>query len=124
MLAAGGTGGHVYPAIAVAEALVARGHAADAIRFTVDARPANADAVGRAGFGYDVLALDRGLRRGDLRGNAAVSWAALRATLRARELVDTRDASVVVGFGAYAALPLVLAARLARRPVVVHEQNA
>jgi UDP-N-acetylglucosamine--N-acetylmuramyl-(pentapeptide) pyrophosphoryl-undecaprenol N-acetylglucosamine transferase len=124
MLAAGGTGGHVYPAIAVAEALVARGHAADAIRFTLDARPANAEAVERAGFGFDVLPLERGFRRHNLRANVAVIGAVARATYRASGLRERYQPRVVIGFGAYAALPLVLAARLARLPVVVHEQNA
>ncbi len=124
MLAAGGTGGHVYPAIAVAQALVARGHAATDILFTVDARPATGEAVGRAGFDYEVLPLDHGFRRGDVRGNVSAARAALRATRRARALVSQSRPHVVVGFGAYAALPLVLAARAARVPLVVHEQNA
>ncbi len=124
LLAAGGTGGHVYPAIAVAEALVARGHSTRDIRFTLDARPANGDAVRRAGFAYDVLAMERGYRRHDLRGNLAVVPALLRATCRARTLRKRYEPSVVIGFGAYATLPVVLAARLGRVPVVVHEQNA
>ncbi|HEY1737569.1 MAG TPA: UDP-N-acetylglucosamine--N-acetylmuramyl-(pentapeptide) pyrophosphoryl-undecaprenol N-acetylglucosamine transferase [Acidimicrobiia bacterium] len=124
VLAAGGTGGHVFPAIAVAAALVARGHSADDIWFIVDARPATADAIRRAGFGYGVLPLERGMRRGDARGNAAVVWTTLRSTRLARRMIAARDARVVVGFGAYATLPPVLAARLSRIPVVVHEQNA
>jgi UDP-N-acetylglucosamine--N-acetylmuramyl-(pentapeptide) pyrophosphoryl-undecaprenol N-acetylglucosamine transferase len=124
MLAAGGTGGHVYPAIAVAEALVARGHGASDIRFTVDARPANGDALARAGFAYDVLPLERGFRRHDLRGDVAVVGAVAKATRRAQQLRAQYGPEAVLGFGAYAALPLVLAARMARLPVVVHEQNA
>ncbi|HEY3834609.1 MAG TPA: glycosyltransferase [Acidimicrobiia bacterium] len=124
VLAAGGTGGHVFPAIAVAAALVARGHAPDDIWFIADARPATAEAIRRAGFGCDVLPLERGVRRGDPRGNLGVAWTALRSTRVARRIITAKRARVVVGFGAYATLPPVLAARLSRIPVVVHEQNA
>jgi UDP-N-acetylglucosamine--N-acetylmuramyl-(pentapeptide) pyrophosphoryl-undecaprenol N-acetylglucosamine transferase len=124
MLAAGGTGGHVYPAIAVAQALVARGHHTAELRFTVDARPATAEAVVRAGFAYDALPVDAGVRRGAARANLAAIAAAIRATAMAFRLVRRHQPRVVIGFGAYASMPLVLAARAMRVPVVVHEQNA
>src|SRR3954471_1726643 len=101
MLAAGGTGGHVYPAIAVAQALVARGHPADTVRFTVDARPANARAVERAGFAYDVLPLEHGFRAHDPRGSFAAVPAVLRSTYRAGRLRARYRPGVVIGFGAY-----------------------
>ncbi len=124
MLAAGGTGGHVYPAIAVAEALVARGHSVDTLRFTIDARPATTEALERSGFAYDVLPLDAGWRRRAVLANVGAARAAVRSTLLARKLVRRYRPRVVLGFGAYASLPLVLAARAQHIPVVVHEQNA
>ena len=123
VLAAGGTGGHVYPAIAVAEALVARGHARGDIRFVVDARPATAEAVARAGFAYDVLPLDHGFTRGDVPANPRGRGRG-RARDRPGEPARRLAPHVVVAFGAYAAFPIVVGARLHRIPVVVHEQNA
>ncbi len=82
LVTGGGTGGHVYPALAVAEALVARGHDRAAIRFVGARRGLETTAVPAAGFDLDVLP-GRGLRRSlsadALRANAG----ALAGTARA-----------------------------------------
>lgn len=121
----GGTGGHIYPAIAIADALVRAGHPAAEIHFVGAARGMEATAVPAAGYTIDLLP-GRGLRR---------SWRAVGANVRA--LLDTvraftdawrilgrRRPRVVIGVGGYASVPTVLAARVRRIPVVVHEQNA
>ncbi len=123
VLAAGGTGGHVYPAIALAEELTARGHPVDAIRFVGSVRGLEARVVPEAGYEIDLLP-GRGLVR-------RVSWSAVVAlyeaavaTLRARRLLRRSRPRVVVGFGGYASLPAVVAARSLRIPAVVHDQDA
>lgn len=127
LITGGGTGGHVYPALALAEALVARGHPPDAIRFVGAARGLEATAVPAAGFAIDLLP-GRGFRRrlspGALVWNLGAFLGAATAFVRAWRIVGRARPSVVVGVGGYASLPCVLAARFRRRPVVVHEQNA
>jgi UDP-N-acetylglucosamine--N-acetylmuramyl-(pentapeptide) pyrophosphoryl-undecaprenol N-acetylglucosamine transferase len=125
-LVAGGTGGHVYPAIAVADALRGLDPSVH-VDFAVDARPASADAVRRAGFEPEILPMSRGLQRGRSFSQVAATFGAFFALMRSfgrsvRWLRATRPAAVV-GFGAYVTVPVVLAARLLRIPVVVHEQN-
>ncbi len=121
LLVAGGTGGHVYPAIAVANVL-SRDDAWN-IRFAVDARPASADAVARAGFELDILPLRRGLQRRLAWSNVRSAIDGARATLSAWRLVRRLQPRVVVGFGAYVTVPVLVAARLHSVPLVVHEQN-
>lgn len=121
LLAAGGTGGHTYPALALARELVARDRT---VRFVGGDRGFERRVVEGAGFTIDVLPLDTGLRRSFSPENVRVVAGAVRATWMAHRLVRHYRPRVVVGFGSYVSLPCVVAARAARIPTVVHEQDA
>jgi UDP-N-acetylglucosamine--N-acetylmuramyl-(pentapeptide) pyrophosphoryl-undecaprenol N-acetylglucosamine transferase len=118
-LAAGGTGGHVFPAEALAEELTNRGHA---LTLVTDRRGQSHG--GRLGQ------LDtRRILAGGIAGRGAV--ARLRGmvelglgTIQAWSLLRAARPDVVVGFGGYASLPTMLAAIQLGLPTVVHEQNA
>jgi UDP-N-acetylglucosamine--N-acetylmuramyl-(pentapeptide) pyrophosphoryl-undecaprenol N-acetylglucosamine transferase len=123
VIAAGGTGGHLFPAEALAAELLARGRR---IALMTDQRSS----------AFESHAFSHGERfvlpGSGLAGRNA--WQALRGAARlaagtatARRLLRRLDAAAVVGFGGYPSVPPVLAARLLprRRPfVVLHEQNA
>jgi UDP-N-acetylglucosamine--N-acetylmuramyl-(pentapeptide) pyrophosphoryl-undecaprenol N-acetylglucosamine transferase len=127
LVTGGGTGGHVYPAIAVAQELVRRGHAQTSIHFVGAQRGLEATAVPEAGFTIDLLP-GRGIRRSlhpaALRDNIGALFGGFRAFTRAFRLVGRLRPRVVFGVGGFASLPCVVAARLRRVPAVVHEQNA
>jgi len=123
MVTGGGTGGHVYPGLALAEALVARGHDRSSIHWVGSARGLEATAVPAAGFSIDLLP-GRGLQRRLTAENISVAGQTVAAVAQATRLVRRRRPKVVVGVGGYASLPCILAARALRIPVVVHEQNA
>lgn len=123
VLAAGGTGGHVYPAIALAEELTQRGHPVNEIRFFGSERGLEARVVPEAGYAIDLLP-GRGLvRRVSWRAVVAL-YESVVATFRAVRLLRRSRPRIVVGFGGYASLPAVVAARSLRIPVVVHDQDA
>lgn len=124
MVAAGGTGGHVYPAIAVAQALGEQGVRREAVRFVTDGRSRSTTAIADAGFAFDTIALEHGLERSFTLANARVINDTFRSIVHCRRLLKTYRPKVVVGFGAYVALPLTVAARMRRIPIVIHEQNA
>jgi UDP-N-acetylglucosamine--N-acetylmuramyl-(pentapeptide) pyrophosphoryl-undecaprenol N-acetylglucosamine transferase len=124
LLGAGGTGGHTYPALALARELVSRGHPPESVRFVGGNRGFETRVVRDAGFAIDLLPLDRGLRRRVTLENVAVVVGALRAVWIAHRLVRRYRPSVVVGFGSYVSLPCVAAARLSGIPTVIHEQDA
>jgi UDP-N-acetylglucosamine--N-acetylmuramyl-(pentapeptide) pyrophosphoryl-undecaprenol N-acetylglucosamine transferase len=124
LLGAGGTGGHTYPALALARELVARGHAVGSVRFVGGNRGFEDRIVADAGFTIDVLPIGKGLRRKPTMENIAVVAGAARALWGAQRIVRRYRPRVVVGFGSYVSLPCVVAARLARIPTVVHEQDA
>lgn len=119
VVAAGGTGGHLFPAQALSEALIARGWG---VVLASDERV--------AGLAQDFPAERRiGLsaatfRRGDPIGMARAGFAVLRGAMKARALFREIDPSVVVGFGGYPSVPALVAAIIDRRPTVIHEQNA
>jgi UDP-N-acetylglucosamine--N-acetylmuramyl-(pentapeptide) pyrophosphoryl-undecaprenol N-acetylglucosamine transferase len=123
LLAGGGTGGHVYPAIAVAQELMARGHARSALRFVGARRGIEGRVVSEAGFEIDLLA-GRGLQRRFTLANIEAIWGAFTAFLVALKLLRRYRPRIVIGFGGYASLPCVVAARVLRIPTVVHDQDA
>jgi UDP-N-acetylglucosamine--N-acetylmuramyl-(pentapeptide) pyrophosphoryl-undecaprenol N-acetylglucosamine transferase len=118
VLAGGGTGGHVFPALAVADALRAEGAS---VRFVGAADGPEAAAVPAAGFPFDGLTVHAAQSR--------VSWATVRSLVsivRAARVIGpvVRSADVVVSVGGYASAPAVLAARWASIPVVLVEPNS
>ncbi len=121
VLATGGTGGHIYPAVAVARELLARGH--------------RAALMGQAGGMEERIAAEQGLefhgvsagklvRPGQGRFSPGEVARAGRGLLEARGLLKRLRPEVVVGFGGFASLPGVLAAQHLGISTVLHEQNA
>jgi undecaprenyldiphospho-muramoylpentapeptide beta-N-acetylglucosaminyltransferase len=123
VIAGGGTGGHVFPAIALADALVADGIAADAIRFVGARRGLEATAVPAAGYEITLLP-GRGIARSLTLANVGAVVENLRAVGRAFSLLRRVRPRVVVGVGGFASVPCILAAFVLRIPMVIHEQNA
>lgn len=118
VLAAGGTGGHMMPAHALAAELIARGHQ---VALITDERGAKIPGL-FDGVQTHVLPAGRITKN-------PMSWpGGARAILKGRrmalQLFDTFQPSAVIGFGGYPAYPALIAARAAKIPTAVHEQNA
>ena len=122
IIAAGGTGGHFFPAEALAASLIARGHR---VVLMTDARSGALKSAVFAGREQHVLKGAGIAGRGALRGILAIG-ALAAGTAQARRLLRQLDASVLVGFGGYPSVPPILAARMLRRKpaIILHEQNA
>lgn len=122
LIAGGGTGGHLFPGIALAQELVRRSHD-NHVLFVGTARGIEVSAVPRAGFELALLPVT-GLRRKGVFGFVAGLARLPLALWQAFALVRRFRPSVAVSVGGYAAGPAVLAARLTGVPCVVMEQNA
>ncbi|MFO7551534.1 MAG: undecaprenyldiphospho-muramoylpentapeptide beta-N-acetylglucosaminyltransferase [Haliea sp.] len=120
LIMAGGTGGHVYPALAVAEELRQRGYR---VAWVGTARGLEARVVPAAGFALHTLAV-RGVRGKNLLQTALGLWLLLWSSLQALRLVWRLSPACVVGMGGYVAGPAGLAAWMLRKPLLIHEQNA
>ena len=118
VLAGGGTAGHVNPAIAIAGALDGEDEAV----FFGTSRGAEARIVPARGHRLELIEV-RGFDRSKPWTIVATGWVALRAVSRARSLLKRHAPDVVLGMGGYVSLPVCTAARLARIPIVLHEQN-
>jgi UDP-N-acetylglucosamine--N-acetylmuramyl-(pentapeptide) pyrophosphoryl-undecaprenol N-acetylglucosamine transferase len=119
VIAAGGTAGHVVPALAVADALRARGAE---VQF-VGGERAEAELVPRAGYELHTLGV-RGIdRRNPLLAARAASLA-IRATGKARRILGRVRADAVLGGGGYVSGPVGLAAASMRLPLVLCEADS
>ncbi|MFN3722251.1 MAG: UDP-N-acetylglucosamine--N-acetylmuramyl-(pentapeptide) pyrophosphoryl-undecaprenol N-acetylglucosamine transferase [Paracoccaceae bacterium] len=119
LIAAGGTGGHMFPAQALAEAMVRRGWR---VKLSTDARGARYS----GGFPH-VVAVEQVVSatfaRGGLAAKVAVPFRVAGGILGAM-FAQLRDRpAVVVGFGGYPTIPALGAAWVLRRPRMIHEQN-
>ncbi|HWC10720.1 MAG TPA: undecaprenyldiphospho-muramoylpentapeptide beta-N-acetylglucosaminyltransferase, partial [Acidimicrobiales bacterium] len=123
IVAGGGTAGHVLPGLAVARALVARGHPSASVHWVGSRIGIEARLVPEAGFGVTLLP-GRGIERRVSR-TSVVAAAGLAAAMAAGvALVARRRPAVVVALGGYASVPCAFAAVALRVPLVVCEQNA
>ncbi len=120
LIMAGGTGGHVFPALAVADELRARGVE---VTWLGSRRGLEADVVPKAGFPIDYINVS------GLRGKGVLSWIfapvkLLMALVQGWTIMRRRHPSAVLGMGGFVTGPGGLAAWLTRCPLLIHEQNA
>lgn len=116
ILTTGGTGGHVFPAEALAEILLQRGHD---VTMCLDARFFHKSQT-RA----EKILIQSGAPGGGIRKKIMALAKLLVGYLQSVTLLTQHRPDVVVGFGGYTSLPVLFAARLLRIPMVLHEQNA
>jgi UDP-N-acetylglucosamine--N-acetylmuramyl-(pentapeptide) pyrophosphoryl-undecaprenol N-acetylglucosamine transferase len=121
-LAAAGTGGHVFPALAVGDALVERGIAHGDILFFGGNRMEKTT-VPAAGFRFVELEI-QGLKRSLSPDNLKLISMVRRARAKVRDISQDEGVGALATFGGYIAGPAAMAARSADIPLFVHEQNA
>ncbi len=119
VVAAGGTGGHLFPAQALAETLIGRGW-----RVVLATDERGAAYAGEFPAEERIALSAATYRPGDPLGMARAGMAIARGALTARKAFRRIEPAVVVGFGGYPSLPSLIAAASAGRPIVIHEQNA
>lgn len=117
-LAAGGTGGHMVPAHALAGELRARGHH---VKLITDERGVRIPGLFE---GIETHVLPAGRLGGGPLGWLKAAGAVLSGRREARALYREAGADAVVGFGGYPAFPALFAASAGRVPIILHEQNA
>ena len=120
LIMAGGTGGHVFPALAVAHELVAQGWQ---VEWLGTAERMEAQVVPEHGFPIHFLPV-KGLRGKGFAARIQGLAGLFRSLGQARTLITAMNPDLVIGFGGYASGPGGIAARLAKIPLVIHEQNA
>ncbi|HEX8072408.1 MAG TPA: undecaprenyldiphospho-muramoylpentapeptide beta-N-acetylglucosaminyltransferase [Pyrinomonadaceae bacterium] len=122
LFAAGGTGGHIYPAIAVANE-VRRRDAASVVRFVGTARGLETRLVPQAGYELSLIE-SAGLVNMGLRARLRGLGVLPKSLLAARQLIREFRPDVAVGAGGYVSGPVLLVAALARVPTLIMESNA
>ncbi len=120
LVMAGGTGGHIFPGLAVAEELKSKGWN---IHWLGTADRMEADIVPAYGFKISFISIS-GLRNKSLLTWLKLPFKLINSLLQALSVIRKIKPDVVLGMGGYASAPGGLAAWLMNKPLVVHEQNA
>ncbi len=122
----GGTGGHIYPAIAVADAWKEL-HPDSKILFIGGARYMEETLVPKAGYDIKVLpayGFSRGKSFGAIKNNVVALTNVVKAVNKCKKILKEFGADIVVGTGGFASFPALMAASLLKIPTCVHESNA
>ena len=120
LVMAGGTGGHVFPALAIVKALQEQGHSVEWLgtRGRIEER-----VVPAAGITIHYIDV-KGVRRNGLGALLKAPFMVAHAIAQARQVIKAFKPDVVIGFGGYASGPGGVAAYLSGIPLILHEQNA
>lgn len=123
ILSGGGTGGHIYPAVAVAEALKRKW--GDRVDLLFVGAEGKMEMEKIPALGYDIVGLPvAGLQRRLEPKNLLVPWKVLRSVVKARSVIRDFAADAVVGFGGYASAPVLWTAQRMGVPTIIQEQNS
>jgi len=123
IISAGGTGGHIYPAIAVAQALQKRLNNDVEFLFVGASDRMEMEKVPKAG--YDIVGLwISGLQRRITYKNLLFPIKVIASILKSFGLINKFKPDVIIGFGGYASSAVLFAASLKKLPTLIHEQNS
>ena len=123
ILSGGGPGGHIYPAVAVAEALQRR--LGDRVELLFVGAEGKMEMEKVPALGYRIVGLPvAGLQRRLTLRNLAFPFKLWASYLKARRVIKDFKADVAVGFGGYASAPVLWAAQLMGIPTIIQEQNS
>jgi UDP-N-acetylglucosamine--N-acetylmuramyl-(pentapeptide) pyrophosphoryl-undecaprenol N-acetylglucosamine transferase len=122
LIAAGGTGGHVFPALAVVQELMKRAPTSKML-FVGTRKGIEAALVPKAGFDITFISIF-GMKRRLALSNFLLPFVGVRGLVQSFRLIQHFSPDIVFGTGGYVAGPVLLAAVLGRVPTVLHEQNA
>jgi len=120
LMMAGGTGGHIYPALAVARALMEKGYE---ISWLGSEGGMEVELVGREDIPMNCLPV-KGVRGKGKATLLKAPFTLAACVWKAMKILRKNRTQLVVGFGGFASGPGGIAAALLRRPLVIHEQNA
>jgi UDP-N-acetylglucosamine--N-acetylmuramyl-(pentapeptide) pyrophosphoryl-undecaprenol N-acetylglucosamine transferase len=122
MISGGGTGGHIFPAIAIANALRRMEPNCELLFVGAEGRM-EMEMIPAAGYKIVGLSI-RGIQRGSILKNLALPFKVIGSLTKAMKLLSTFKPDVVVGVGGYASGPLLYAASLKGIPYLIQEQNS
>ncbi|MEW5953397.1 MAG: undecaprenyldiphospho-muramoylpentapeptide beta-N-acetylglucosaminyltransferase [Bacillota bacterium] len=122
VITGGGTGGHIYPALAIARGLQQK-YPGGKILYVGTDRGLEAEIVPKAGLAFRTIRV-AGLKRSLSPANLAVLWQTAAGLAGAARILRSFRPAAVVGTGGYVCGPVVLAAAGLRIPTLIHEQNA
>jgi len=122
LVAGGGTGGHLFPGIAVAEEFLSR-NPANEVLFVGTERGIEARAVPAAGYRLELVSA-AGIRGKGTVGKLKGACMMMYGYAQSRKILKEYRPDLVLGVGGYASLPMVMAARGMQIPAFIHEQNA
>lgn len=122
IISGGGTGGHIFPAVSIANAIMQEAPTTEILfvgalgRMEMEKVPA---------CGYKIIGLDiQGINRKSLVKNLALPFKLYKSLRAAKAIIDDFNPHVVIGVGGYASGPILMAARLRKIPYLIQEQNS
>ena len=127
ILSGGGTGGHIYPAVAVAEALKRKFGEEVEILFVGAEGKMEMEKIPALGYrieGLPVVGLQRQLNAANIINNLKAPFKVIESMRRAKNIIRKFGADIVVGFGGYASAPVLRAAQSLGVPTIIQEQNS
>ncbi|MDR0300115.1 MAG: undecaprenyldiphospho-muramoylpentapeptide beta-N-acetylglucosaminyltransferase [Streptococcaceae bacterium] len=122
VLTGGGTGGHIYPALAFAKYLKTVEQDAEILYIGTE-KGLESKIVPAAGYDFKTIDI-QGIRRSLSLENIRTVWKYLRSTAVARKMLRDFKPDIVLGTGGYVSAPVVNAANQLKIPTIIHEQNA